>query len=46
MLVSVPMILFHKRDKKIPLEPGPSKKADLKEASNEIKKDDSPYGID
>jgi len=46
MIVSVPMMLFRKKDKKIPLEPGPSKKADLKAIPNEIKKDDSPYGID
>jgi uncharacterized integral membrane protein len=46
MLVSLPMMLLHKRDKKIALEPGPSKKAEPKEASNEIQKDDSSYGID
>ena len=46
MLVSVPMMLLRKRDKKIPLEPGPSTKADIKVIPNEIKKDESPYGID
>ena len=46
MLVSVPMMLFRKKDKKLPLVPGPSKKAELKAAPNEIKKDESPYGID
>jgi len=45
MLVSVPMLLFRKK-KPTPLPPGPSKKAELKSTPSEIKKDDSPYGID
>jgi len=46
MIVSIPLMLLHKKDKKIILEPGPSQKAELKAIPNEIKKDDSPYGID
>jgi uncharacterized integral membrane protein len=45
MLVTVPMMLFRKKKQK-PLVPGPAKKAELKSSPNEIKKDDSPYGID
>jgi uncharacterized integral membrane protein len=46
MLATIPMMLFRKKNKKLPLAPGPSKKAELKSGPNEIKKDDSPYGID
>jgi uncharacterized membrane protein len=45
MLVTVPMILFGKKKQK-PLLPGPSKKAELKSVPDNIKKEDSPYGID
>ncbi len=50
MLVTVPMILFHKKKPKSLMpeisEPGPSKKAELKSVPDDIKKEDSPYGID
>jgi hypothetical protein len=46
MLVTVPMMPFRKKDKQKPLVPGPSKKAELKSTPDNIKKDDSPYGID
>jgi len=45
MIVSVLLILLRKKKQK-PLEPGPSKKAELKSVPDDIKKDDSPYGID
>jgi len=45
MIVSVPMMLLGKKKQK-PLVPGPSKKAELKSVPDDIKKDDSPYGID
>jgi len=45
MLVTIPMILVRKKKPK-PLEPGPAKKAELKSTPDDIKKDDSPYGID
>jgi len=51
MLVTIPMMLFRKRDKQKPLidenpKPVPSKKAKLKSLPDDIKKEDSPYGID
>jgi hypothetical protein len=50
MLVTVPMMLFHKKKPKPSiLEPpksGPSKKAELKSVPDDVKKEDSPYGID
>jgi len=45
MIVSVPLMFFRKKKQK-PLVPGPSKKAELKSVPDDIKKDDSPYGID
>jgi hypothetical protein len=45
MLVTVPMMLFGKKKPK-PLIQGPSKKAELKSVPDDVKKDDSPYGID
>jgi len=45
MLVTVPMILLRKKKPKS-LLPGPSKKAELKSVPDDIKKEDSPYGID
>jgi len=46
MLVTIPLMLFRKKNKQKPLVPGPSKKAELKSSPDDIKKDDSPYGID
>jgi len=46
MIVTIPMMLLRKKDKKIPFIPEPSKKPELKAAPDEIKKDESPYGID
>jgi len=45
MLVTVPLILFGKKKPK-PLLPEPSKKAELKSAPDDVKKEDSPYGVD
>jgi hypothetical protein len=55
MFVTVPMMLFRKKKQppsvsgspnSEPAKPGPSKKAKLKSTPSEIKKEDSPYGID
>jgi len=51
MLVTVPMMLFRKK-KPAPLAPETPKprklfkKADLKSVPDDVKKEDSPYGID
>jgi uncharacterized membrane protein len=45
MLVTIPMMLLGKKKQK-PVIPGPSKKAELSSAPDDIKKEDSPYGID
>ncbi len=44
MLVAVPMMFIRKK-KQPPILPWPSKKAELKSGPDEIKKEDSPYGI-
>jgi len=48
MLVTVPMMLFRKKKPQVAElpEPRPSKKAKLKSVPDDIKKEDSPYGID
>ena len=51
MFVTVPLMLFRKKSKPKPevIEPsssGPSKKAELGASPDEIKKEESPYGID
>jgi len=50
MFITVPMILFRKKKPKPSIEESlkavPSKKADLKSLPDDIKKEDSPYGID
>jgi len=50
MLVSVPMMLFRKKKPKSLdadiSKPLPFKKAKLKSVPDDIKKEDSPYGID
>jgi len=45
MLVALPMMIFRKK-KQPPILPWPSKKAELKSVPDDIKKEDSPYGID
>jgi uncharacterized integral membrane protein len=50
MFITVPMMLFRKKKPKPSIEesfkPVPSKKAELKSLPDDIKKEDSPYGID
>jgi uncharacterized integral membrane protein len=50
MLVTVPMMLFRKKKEKplLPETPKPKlfKKAKLKSVPDDVKKEDSPYGID
>jgi uncharacterized integral membrane protein len=46
MLVTIPMLLSHGRKKEKPKLPKPSKKGEVTQSVDELKKESSPYGID
>ena len=46
MIVTIPLMLFRKKNKKIPVILEPPKKAEPEATPDEVKKDESTYGID
>ena len=46
MLITIPFVFRPKKKEKKPILPKPPKKGEIKDLEDEIKKEDSPYGID